>query len=58
MTYLTLAQRRAIDRDDLGWRGWDARGLPVIHDDIDPSYHYALDKNGEAVPATEPIQQP
>lgn len=50
---LTVAQRRAIDNDDIAWLGWDARQLPVLRDEHG---QYALAKSGEPVGVTEPVE--
>lgn len=54
MNLLTLAQRRALDRDDIAWEGWDAHGQPVLRDD---HCRYAVTKNGARVRPTEPIHE-
>jgi len=50
---LTLAQRKVIDNDNVGWVGWDAARLPVITNP--QGERLALDRAGLPVDVTEPV---
>jgi hypothetical protein len=52
---LTVAQRHAIDSDEVEWHGWDATHLPVV---AGPEWAdvVAIGRNGVPVAVTHPIE--